>query len=87
MPYTVLMPIFASQVLHGGPHTLGLLMAATGVGAVAGALWLASRPSVLGLGRTLSVAGALFGAGLIAFAVSRAALAVDARPRRSPAAA
>ncbi|MCU1279341.1 MAG: hypothetical protein JWM53_2887 [bacterium] len=71
IPYTVLMPIFASQVLHGGAHTLGLLMAATGVGAVAGALWLASRRSVLGLGRVLWIAGALFGAALIAFALSR----------------
>jgi MFS family permease len=72
IPYTVLMPIFASEVLHGGAHTLGILMAASGVGAVIGALWLASRTSVLGLGRTLSIAGALFGAGLIAFAWSRA---------------
>ena len=71
MPYTVLMPIFASEVLHGGPNTLGLLMAATGVGAVVGALWLASRRGVLGLGRTLSWAAAAFGAGLIAFALSR----------------
>jgi MFS family permease len=72
IPYTVLMPIFASQVLKGGPHTLGFLMAATGVGAVIGALWLAARTTVLGLGRTLSVAGALFGAALIAFSFSRA---------------
>ena len=72
IPYTVLMPIFASEVLHGGPHTLGLLMAATGVGAVAGALWLAARTTVLGLGRTLSAAGALFGAALIGFALCRA---------------
>ena len=67
MPYTVLMPMFASKVLHGGPHTLGLLMASTGVGAVIGALWLASRRSVLGLGRMVAIAGALFGAGLVAF--------------------
>src|SRR5581483_5039974 len=40
MPYTVLMPIFASQILHGGPHTLGYLMAAAGVGALAGAVSL-----------------------------------------------
>jgi MFS family permease len=71
IPYTVLMPIFASKVLHGGANTLGILMAATGVGAVVGALWLATRRTVLGLGRTLSIAGAVFGAGLIAFALSR----------------
>ncbi|APR81737.1 transporter, putative [Minicystis rosea] len=71
MPYVVLMPVFAAQVLGGGPHTLGLLMAASGIGAVAGALWLASRSSVVGLGRTLSIAGTLFGAGLVAFSLSR----------------
>jgi MFS family permease len=71
IPYTVLMPIFASRVLHGGAHTLGILMAATGVGAVAGALWLAARTTVLGLGRTLSYAGATFGAALVAFSFSR----------------
>ncbi len=71
VPYTVLMPIFASRVLHGGPNTLGLLMAATGVGAVAGALWLASRTTVIGLGRVLVIAGALFGAALVAFSFSR----------------
>ncbi len=70
MPYTVLMPIFASQILHGGPHTLGFLMAATGVGALAGALSLAMRSSVLGLGRRIVEMSALFGASLMAFAVS-----------------
>jgi len=40
-------------VLHGGPNTLGLLMTATGVGALAGALYLAQRESVLGLGRII----------------------------------
>ena len=71
MPYVVLMPVFAAQILGGGPNTLGLLMAASGIGAVSGALWLASRVSVIGLGRTLCVAGALFGAGLVAFSFSR----------------
>jgi len=71
MPYTVLMPIFASQILHGGPHTLGFLMAATGVGALGGAVYLASRETVLGLGRLISLMSALFGAGLIGFAYSR----------------
>ncbi len=71
MPYTVLMPIFASRVLHGGAHTLGFLMAASGVGALAGAAALAARKSVLGLGRRIGVASAIFGAALIAFAFSR----------------
>jgi MFS family permease len=71
MPYTVLMPVMAAAVLHGGPHTLGFLMAATGVGALGGAVYLASRPSVVGLGRVIAGAAALFGAGLIAFSLSR----------------
>jgi MFS family permease len=71
MPYTVLMPVFASEILHGGPHTLGFLMAATGVGALAGALSLAMRSTVLGLGRRIVEMSALFGASLIAFALSR----------------
>ena len=70
MPYTVLMPVFASTVLHGGPHTLGFLMAATGVGALCGALFLAQRRSVLGLGRVIPFMSALFGAGLIGFSLS-----------------
>jgi MFS family permease len=70
MPYTVLMPLIADQVLHGGPHTLGFLMGATGVGALAGAVYLASRRSVLGLGRVIAAAAILFGCGLIAFSLS-----------------
>jgi MFS family permease len=72
MPYTVLMPIFASTILHGGPHTLGFLMAATGVGALSGAVFLANRRSVLGLGRVIPIMSGLFGAGLIGFSLSRA---------------
>ncbi len=71
MPYTVLMPVMAAGVLHGGPHTLGFLMGATGVGALGGALYLASRRSVLGLGRVIPSAAVLFGGGLIAFSLSR----------------
>ncbi|HET9799628.1 MAG TPA: MFS transporter [Gemmatimonadaceae bacterium] len=72
MPYTVLMPAVAGRVLHGGPHTLGFLMTASGAGALGGALYLASRSSVLGLGRAMAVASATFGVGLVAFALSRA---------------
>src|SRR5690349_14800106 len=71
MPYTVLMPDIASRTLHGGPHTLGVLMTASGLGAVGGALYLASRRSVLGLGRVMGFATAAFGAGLVAFALAR----------------
>jgi MFS family permease len=72
MPYTVLMPVVAADVLHGGPATLGVLMASIGVGALLGALYLASRPSVLGLGRLAAVASSVFALGLIAFSLSRA---------------
>ncbi len=71
VPYTVLIPIYADRVLHGGPHTLGLLMTAIGAGALAGAVWLASRRSVLGLGAVIPWAAAVFGAGLVAFAFSK----------------
>ena len=71
MPYSVLMPIFANDVLKGGPYTLGFLMAASGTGALTGALLLASRKSVLGLGRFIPRMAALFGIGLIAFSFSR----------------
>jgi MFS family permease len=71
IPYSVLMPIFAADVFHGGPHTLGLLMTASGCGALTAALWLAARKSVVGLGRVIPIATAMFGAGLIAFSMSR----------------
>ena len=71
MPYTVLMPVFANDVLHGGPNTLGLLMAASGVGALAGALFLAARKTVLGLGKFIPLMAGAFGAGLIAFSFTR----------------
>jgi MFS family permease len=70
MPYTVLMPAIASEVLHGGAHTLGFLMAASGLGALTGALYLAARQSVLGLGRVIGLSAAAFGAGLVAFSRS-----------------
>ncbi len=70
MPYTVLMPIFARDVLHGGPNTLGLLTGATGVGALASAAYLATRKSVLGLGRVIPIMTTMFGTGLIVFGLS-----------------
>jgi MFS family permease len=70
MPFVVLMPIFAARVLHGGPHTLGFLMGAMGTGALAAALSLAARKSVLGLGRIIATSAAVFGTGLIGFGLS-----------------
>jgi MFS family permease len=69
-PYTVLMPAIAAEVFHGGPNTLGLLMTATGVGALSGALYLAQRESVVGLGRVIMYASAVFGVGLMVFSLT-----------------
>jgi MFS family permease len=71
MPFSVLMPVFADRILGGGPHTLGFLMGALGLGALSGALWLTTRKSVVGLGRVILFATVLFGGGLIGFAMSR----------------
>src|SRR6185437_1477789 len=70
MPFVILMPIFASQVLHGGPHTLGFLMGASGVGALVSALSLAFRKTVRGLTTMIQISAAIFGAGLILFGLS-----------------
>jgi len=70
MPYMVLMPLFAAQVLHGGPHTLGFLMGAAGVGALISALSLVVRKTVRGLIKMIPIAAAVFGAGLILFGLS-----------------
>ena len=72
MPFVVLMPIFAVQVLHGGPNTLGFLMGAMGIGALASALSLAARKSVVGLVRIIPIAAGVFGSGLIGFGLSHA---------------
>ncbi len=71
MPYAILMPIFAGQILGGGPSTLGFLMAAAGTGALIGTLYLAARKSVAGLGRIVVIGAATFGCGLILFSLSR----------------
>jgi MFS family permease len=70
-PFTVLMPIFASKILKGGPHTLGFLMGAVGIGALVSALSLAIRKSVIGLGRMIYISTGLFGVSLIFFGMSR----------------
>jgi len=67
LPYIVLLPVFARDVLQGGPDTLGLLMGGTGLGALAGAFYLAGRRSVVGLGRLIVVAAGVFALALVAF--------------------
>lgn len=71
MPYSVLMPVVADHVLHAGARGLGILMGASGVGALGGALLLASRTSVRGLGTWVAAACAAFGASVMAFAFAR----------------
>jgi MFS family permease len=68
--YQVLMPVFAKEVLHGASDTFGFLMGAAGVGALTGALYLASRDTVIKLGRIIPAASAMFGAGLVAMSFS-----------------
>jgi MFS family permease len=70
-PYATLVPLFAGSILKGGPHTLGLLMSSAGAGALVGAAWLAGRRSVRGLGMVIPAAVAIFGLGVIGFALSR----------------
>jgi MFS family permease len=70
MPYTVLMPIFAETVLHAGPRGLGLLMGASGVGALLATLTLAAKRELRGLGRWITLAAVGFGTSMTAFALS-----------------
>jgi len=70
MPYSVLMPVFAREILHGSARTFGFLIATTGIGALTSTMYLASRRSVRGLGKVIAGAAGLFGAGIIGFALS-----------------
>jgi MFS family permease len=70
LPYTVLLPVFASVILHGGPNTFGFLTGATGLGAFISAILLAMRKSIVGLGKRMAITSLTFGAALIAFAFS-----------------
>ncbi len=69
-PFMVLMPVFAAQVLGGGPHTLGFLMGAVGVGSLVSALSLVMRRSVRGLTKMIPIAASAFGVGLVCFGLS-----------------
>ena len=69
-PFMVLLPIFAGKILHGGPHTLGFLTGASGIGALVSAISLALRKSVRGLTTMIQISALMFGAGLILFGLS-----------------
>jgi MFS family permease len=71
VPFIVLMPVFAVDVLHGGPDTLGLLMGSIGLGALAAALLLAARKTVVGLGRFISGGAFLIGLGSMGLSLAR----------------
>lgn len=71
MSHTVLVPIFATKILHGGPETLGFLMAASGIGAFAAAIYLTTRKTVVGIGKIIAISPAIMGLGLIGFALSK----------------
>ena len=71
MPYAVLMPVFAGQIFHSGARGLGILMGFSGAGALIGALALATRQRVTGLGRWVGVSTGVFGVSLILFSLSR----------------
>ncbi|WP_414512900.1 MFS transporter [Nostoc sp. PCC 9305] len=68
---TILVPVIAEEVLKGGAESLGFLMAASGVGALTGGIYLATRQTILGIGKLIALAPAILGTGLIAFSLSR----------------
>ncbi|WP_371379688.1 MFS transporter [Sporomusa aerivorans] len=72
MPYIVLMPIFADEVLGGGSYILGFLFSATGLGAICRAAFLATRPSVAGLENIIPAAAGVFGLALAVFSQNTA---------------
>lgn len=71
MQYTVLVPIFATKILNGGPDALGFLMAASGIGAFFGAVYLSTRKSIVGIGKIIAYSPAVLGIAIVGFAVSR----------------
>ncbi len=71
MPYSILMPIFADRILHGGARGLGILMGSTGLGALAGSISIAARPSTRGLAKLIGYSSAGFGVSLALFSLSR----------------
>jgi MFS family permease len=71
MPYVILMPVFAKEILLGSANTYGLLMGASGLGALGGAFFLATRKNADGLEKVIPLAAAVFGAGLILLSLSR----------------
>jgi MFS family permease len=71
LQYSVFLPVFADDILHGGARGMGLLMSAAGVGAVFGALHFAARTEFTGLARWIAATSMTCGVGLVLFSQSR----------------
>jgi MFS family permease len=71
LQYSVFLPIFAQDILHGGARGLGLLMSSAGVGAVLGALHFAARTEFKGLARWIAGTSMACAIGLVLFSASR----------------
>lgn len=69
-PCTVLMPVIARNILHGGPATFSMLMTASGAGAFIGALFLGLRKKKTGFDHIIAYASVFFGAGMITLSFS-----------------
>lgn len=69
-PFGTLMPAFASETLKGGSHTYGFLMSATGAGALTGAVFLASRNSIIGMGKIITINTILFGLSMLGISLT-----------------
>src|SRR5688572_4907055 len=72
VPFSVLLPIYAGRILGGDARMLGLLISSTGAGALAAALYLASRENVRGLSKVITFSAVLFSLALLLFSYSRA---------------
>ncbi len=71
LPFIVLLPAYAKEILHGSADTLGYLMSSLGAGALTGAIYMASRKSVIGLGRIISLCSGLLGLMIVLAALSQ----------------
>ncbi len=70
LPYVILIPIFAADILKGGSQTLGLLMGASALGALIASVYLSSRSHIYGLEKAIAIAPMLLGTGFIIFSLS-----------------
>lgn len=74
LPFIVLLPAYAREILHGGAKTLGYVMSAMGAGALIAALYMASRKSVLGLGNLITISIGILGIALLTASFSEVLL-------------